>query len=109
ENSNCAIENTQGTLNLHGEVNVTRGVKDVDLVAFPETGISSGGHGTTALLLLLHPVSGGCAVVGLAYLAFYVCVDQDPLGGGALTSVDVRHDADVANLLQVLKHFLCHG
>src|SRR5699024_4130070 len=65
ENSNCDIENTQGTLNLNGEVNVTRGVNDVDLVAFPETGNSSGGNGNTALLLLLHPVSGGRAVVGL--------------------------------------------
>ena len=88
---------------------MTRGVNDVDLVAFPETGNSSGGNGNTALLLLLHPVSGGCAVVGLAYLAVDTGVEEDTLGRGGLTSIDVRHDADVADLLQVLKHFLCHG
>ena len=109
EDSNSAIENTQGTLNLNGEVNVTWGVNDVDLVAFPETGNSSGGNGDTALLLLLHPVSGGRAVVGLAYLAVDTGVEEDTLGRGGLTSIDVRHDADVADLLQVLKHFLCHG
>jgi hypothetical protein len=28
-------------------------------------------------------------------------VEQDPLGGGGLAGVDVRHDADVADLVQV--------
>ena len=32
ENRYGTIENTQGTLNLNGEVNVTRGVDDVDTV-----------------------------------------------------------------------------
>jgi hypothetical protein len=35
-------------------------------------------------------------------------VEQNALGGSCLTSVDVRHDADVANLIQVSKHVLCH-
>jgi hypothetical protein len=35
-------------------------------------------------------------------------VEKDALGSGGLTSVDVRHDANVANLVQVGKHVLCH-
>ncbi|OLL97651.1 hypothetical protein Ae406Ps2_4633c [Pseudonocardia sp. Ae406_Ps2] len=34
-------------------------------------------------------------------------VEQDPLGGGRLTGVDVGHDADVADLGQVRQHVLC--
>jgi hypothetical protein len=36
-------------------------------------------------------------------------VEQDALGGGGLASIDVSHDADVADLVQVGKHVLCHG
>jgi len=28
-------------------------------------------------------------------------VEKDPFGGGGLTGIDVRHDADVADLVQV--------
>jgi hypothetical protein len=35
-------------------------------------------------------------------------VEQDALGGRGLAGVDVRHDADVADLVQVGEHVLCH-
>ena len=88
---------------------MTWGVNDVDLVVFPETGGSSGSNGDTAFLLLLHPVHGGGTVVHLTDLVGDTCVEKDSLSGSGLTSIDVCHDADVANLTQVGQHFLCHG
>ena len=108
EDGDGTIENTEGTLNLNGEVNVTRGVDDVDLVVVPEAGHGSGGNGDAAFLLLCHPVSGGRTVVGLAHLTVDTGVEENTLGGRRLTSIDVGHDADVTDLVQVLKHFLCH-
>ena len=43
----------------------------------------------------------GGAVVGLTDLVVDAGVEQDALGGGGLAGVDVRHDADVADLGQV--------
>ena len=72
------------------------------------------GHGSrrdrdTTLLLLLHPVSRRSAVVGLTDLVVDTGVEQDTLGRRRLAGIDVRHDADVADLLEVGKHFLCHS
>ncbi|GAA1350480.1 hypothetical protein GCM10009636_09350 [Arthrobacter koreensis] len=36
-------------------------------------------------------------------------VEQDALGGGGLAGIDVRHDADIADLVEVGKHVQCHG
>ena len=88
---------------------MARGVNDVDLVVVPETGGRSGGNCDSALLLLLHPVHGGCTIVHLTDLVSDTGVVQDALSGSCLTSVNVSHDADVANLIQVGKHVLCHG
>jgi len=50
EYGNRTVEYAQGTLYLNGEVNVTRGVDDVDAVILPVTGGSSGGNSNTTLL-----------------------------------------------------------
>ena len=107
EDCDGTVEHTQGTLNLNGEVDVARGIDDVDLVVVPETGHSSGGNGDTALLLLLHPVGGSATIVSLADLAVNTRVVQDALSRSRLTSIDVRHDADVADLVEVLLYGKC--
>ena len=53
-----------------------------------------------ALLLLLHPVHRGRALVDLADLVRAPRVVEDALGRRRLAGVDVRHDADVAGLLE---------
>ena len=109
EHGNGPIEHAQAALHLDGEVDVPRGVDDVDLVALPERGGGSGGDGDTPLLLLLHPVHGGGAVVHLTDLVADAGVVEDALGGRRLTGIDVRHDADIADLAQVGQHvLLCH-
>ena len=46
--------------------------------------------------------------MGLADLVVLAGVVQDTLGGGGLAGIDVSHDADVANLIEVSKHLVCH-
>ena len=77
---------------------MARRVNDVDLVAFPETGHGCGSNGDSALFFLLHPVGGRTTIVGFTNLAVNTGVVQNTLGGGGFTSIDVGHDADVANL-----------
>ena len=91
------VENSQGTLNFDSKVNVTRSVDNVDTVAFPETRRSGGGNCDTSLLLLLHPVHGGSALMGFTYFIVYAgVVEQYTLCCGGLTSINMRHDADIS-------------
>ena len=96
ENGNGTIQHAQGTLNFNGEVDVARGVDDVDPVLFPEAGGSGGGDGDATLLLLLHPVHSGCAFVNLANLVRFARIEQDTLGCRGFTSVDMGHNANVS-------------
>ena len=116
EDGHGTIEHAQRTLHLGGEVDVARGVDDVDLellarvvgLTVPEAGGRSGLDRDATLLLLRHEVHRRSAIVRLADLVVLTGVVQNTLGGGGLAGIDVRHDADVANLIQVAKHVLCH-
>ena len=70
----------------------------------PEAGGSSGLDGDTTFLLLRHEVHGGGAVVGLADLVVLTGVEQNTLGGSGLTGIDVSHDADVTDLVEIIEH-----
>src|SRR5690606_39759988 len=83
----CAIEHAHGTLDFNGEVDVPRGVDDVDAVlgtiarhATPERRGRCRGNGDAAFLLLLHPVHGGRAFMGFANLVVDAGVEQNALG-----------------------------
>ncbi len=108
EHGDRAVEDAERTLHLDGEVDVPGGVDDVDLVLVPEARRRGGRDRDAALLLLGHPVHRGGAVVDLADLVSDARVVQDALGGGGLAGIDVSHDADVADLVQVGEHVLCH-
>ena len=101
EHGHRAVEHPQRALHLDGEVDVAGGVDDVDGVVTPDAGGRGGRDGDAALLLLLHPVHGGRALVDLTDLVVDAGVEQDPLGGRGLARVDVRHDPDVADLGEV--------
>ena len=108
------VQHPQGTLHLHGEVHVARGVNDVDPGlgelaggAGPVAGGGGGGDGDAPLLFLGHPVHGGGAVMGLTDLIVDAGVIQDSLGGGGFSGVDVGHDADVSGVFQ--SNFTCHS
>lgn len=84
---------------------MTGGVDDVDgvvnIIERPVAGRRGGRDRDAALLLLLHPVHRGSAVVDFTDLVRDAGVEQDPLSGGRLARVDVGHDPDVADLGQV--------
>ena len=108
--SNRTVQHTQGTLHLYGEIHVTRCVDDVNSVSVlfgksrimqklgvaPVTSGSSRSNRDTTLLLLCHPVHRRSAVVRFTNLVIDACVEQDTLGGGSFTGVDVSHNADVS-------------
>ena len=68
-------------------------------VALPEGRGRGRRDGDAALLLLLHPVHGGGAVVHFADLVGLAGVIEDALGGRGLAGVDMRHDAEIAVVL----------
>ena len=100
EDRDRAVEDAQRALDLDGEVDVAGRVDDVDPVALPLAGGRGGGDRDPALLLLLHPVHDGSALVDLAHLVGAAGVVEDALGRRRLAGVDVRHDPDVAGLLE---------
>ena len=73
-------------------------IDDVDQVALPHTCGCSRCDRDTALLLLLHPVHGGSAIVNFTDLVVNTGVEKDALSGRGFTRVDVSHDSNVANL-----------
>ena len=82
------------------------GVDDIYAMALPECGSSSGGNGDTSLLLLLHPVHCRGTIMGLTDLMSSTGVEQNTLGGGGLTSVNVGHNADITGILK--RYFSWH-
>ena len=113
EHGDGAIEHAQGALNLGREVHVAGGVDDVDLelvlgvvgLTAPEAGGGGGLDGDATFLLLRHEVHGGGAVVGLADLVVLTGVEQNTLGSGGLAGIDVSHDADIADVVEVRNLF----
>ena len=96
EDRDGAVEDAQRALDLDGEVDVAGRVDDVDAVVLPLACRRGRGDRDAALLLLLHPVHDGGALVDLAHLVGAAGVIEDALGRRGLTRVDVRHDSDVA-------------
>src|SRR5206468_3512832 len=101
ENRDRAVEHPQRALHLDGEVDVPRGVDDVNGVAEPARRGSGRRDGDAAFLLLLHPVHGGRALMDLTELVVDSGVEQDALGGRRFARVDMRHDPDVSDLGEV--------
>src|SRR5574343_233490 len=102
-NHDGTIQHAHRALDFDGEVDVSRGINDVDTVlrtrgvhTLPETGGGSRGNGDTALLLLLHPVHRRGTIVHFADLVVHTGVKKDPLGRRRLTGVDVGTNTNIA-------------
>jgi hypothetical protein len=75
---------------------VAGGIDDVDSVIVPETGGRSRGDRDATLLLLLHPVHGGRAIMNFAYFVRYTGVKQNPFCSRSFASINMGHDTDIA-------------
>ncbi len=110
ERSDSTVEHTKRTFHLYGEVDVSRGVDDIDLVCFvvvfPEGSGSGRGDGDASLLLLYHPVHGSCTLVHLTHFVCLACIEKNTLGRGSLARIDVGHDTDVSGKMKVSCHLL---
>ena len=95
ENGYGTVKYAKRTLNFNRKVNVSGGVDNIDTVLFPERGSSGGGDGDTSLLLLLHPVHRGSALVGFTKLVVDTRVEQDTLRRGGLSGVDMSHYTNI--------------
>ena len=90
-----AIEHTEGSLHLGGEVHMPRGVNNIDLVVVPKTGRCRRRDRDAAFLLLLHPVHGGGAVVHLAHPMENSRIKEDALSRCCLSGIDVGANPNV--------------
>src|SRR6266704_1453654 len=111
ENGHCAIEHTQRSLHLHGEIHMPRRINDIDPVrlaeAFPAGRRRRGGNGNAAFALLFHPVHRGGAFIDFADFVGHTGVKEDAFGGRRFAGVDMRHDADIARVPELCPCF--HG
>src|SRR6267143_44921 len=107
EDRDRAVEDAERALHLDGEVHVAGRVDDVDPTVPPEAGGRRRRDRDAALLLLHHPVHRRGAFVDLADLVRAPGVVEDALRRRRLAGIDVRHDADVACLLQRVLPFHC--
>ena len=103
EHDDRAVEHAQRAVHLDGEVDVPRGVDDVDLLVAPEGRHGGGLDGDAALLFLLQVVSGRrrLQVLGVMDVDDRVLaprVIEDALGRRRLAGIDVGDDADVADV-----------
>ena len=95
EHRDRAVEDAQAALHFDREIDVPRGVDDVDAVVAPEAGGRGGGDRDAAFPFLLHPVHRGGAFVHLAHAVDAARIKEDALGQGGLAGVDMGHDPDV--------------
>src|SRR5690606_356594 len=99
QHANRAVEHTQGAFDLDREVDVAGRVDDVQALALPEGGRRSRGNGDAPLLLLRHEIHGRRTFVRLADLVALASEEQNALGRRRLAGVDMRHDTEVAVVL----------
>ena len=109
EDGDRAVEDAQAALHLDRKVHVPGRIDDVDAKVAPERRRGGGRDRDAALLLLRHPVHDGRALVHLAHLVGAARVVEDPLGRRRLAGVDVRHDPDVADLVEADLPACLHG
>ena len=107
EYADSPVQYAQRALDLYRKVNVTRSVDNIDAVTFPLSRRRGGRNRDAALLLLFHPVHRRAALVDFADFVNATGVEQDTLGGRGFTRVNMRHDTDIARILQ--GELSCHA
>jgi len=90
-----AIQHAQAALHFSREIHVAGRIDNVDLDVAPFAGGGSRRNRNAALLLLLHPIHGGSALMDFAQFMGTPRVIKDALGRGGLTGIDMCGDADI--------------
>ena len=103
EHGHGSVKDTKRALDLRSEVNVPGSVDHVDPIlratAPPVTGRSCRRDCDAALLLLLHPVHVGGTLMHFTHPVEASRVVEDALSRSGLAGINVRHDANIPQLL----------
>jgi hypothetical protein len=97
KDDNAAVKNAQTALNFGREVNMARGVNDINLVVKPERRCRRRRDGNATLLFLHHVIHGGRTLMHLAHAMNAPSVVEDTFSGRGFTGVNVGDDADIPN------------
>jgi hypothetical protein len=93
-----AVKNTQRAFDFDREVDVPRGIDDIDPVALPLCGGRSRSDGNSAFLFLSHPVHGRRAVVDLTDFVGLPGIKENTLRRRRFPGVDMSHNPYVASV-----------
>jgi len=96
KNADRAVQDPKRSFHLDGEIHMTRGVDDIDLMVAPGTRGASRGNGDAAFLFLGHEIHGGRAFVHFAHAVDLAGVIENAFGQRGLAGVDVGNDTDIA-------------
>ena len=112
EHDDCAVEHAQTSIHLDREVDVSRGVDDIDLVALPLRRDGRALDRDAALALLLQVIGRRARlhVLGVVHFDDVVLlarVIQHALRRRGLARVDMGNDPDVAVEIKVLFLAIC--
>ena len=113
EHRDRAVQHAHGTLHFGGEIDVSRGVNNIDAVAGagekllqalllllrPQTRHGGRGDGDAPFALLLHPIGHRVAVIHVADSVDQAGIKENALGGRGLARVDMRGNANIARPL----------
>src|SRR3546814_5607883 len=74
---------------------------------FPYTTLFRSRDGDTALLLLLHPVHGGCAIMHFANLVVDAGIEQDAFSRGGFPCRSEEHTSELQSLMRISYAVFC--
>src|SRR5690606_32807643 len=97
----------EAALDLDGEIDVARGIDDVDVVLLPLAVSGRARDGDTALALELHRVHLGANPVLTLHIVNRVNavgVEQDAFGERGLAAVDMSGNPDISYFVEVGNH-----
>ena len=94
----CTIKHTERTFYFSREVDVPRGINDVNLMIFPINRDSCRSNRNTTFLFLLHPVSFSTTSAALYKVNFVLKSGtiKNRFGGSSFTGVDMCDNANVS-------------
>ena len=95
EDADGAVKHPERALDFDREIDMAGRVDDVEALAVPICRGRGGSDRDASLLLLLHPIHCGGAVMDFAHLMRFAGVIENPLRRRRFARIDMGHDAEV--------------
>ena len=108
EDQDRSVQDPEGTLDFYGKIHVSRRVDDIERMVLPMHICGSRGNGNASLPFQFHGIHGSADTVfspdfmnGIDLIA----IEQDPLGQGSFTRIDVGADTYISHFGQICLHY----